>query len=97
MATKTYAKRYTEALQEAIAPLEVSDLGGGLIIATHGGPGGAVLTGYLPNADKRKPVAQVDVDRWIEAGVSRLRRDMYHYTEKAKADALELLKAIGEV
>ena len=56
-----------------------------------------MLTGYLPNADKRKPVAQVDVDRWIEAGVSRLRRDMYHYTEKAKADALELLKAIGEV
>lgn len=96
MATKTYANRFTEALQEALAPLEVSDLGGGLIIVSHGGPGGAVLTGYLPSADKRKPVAQVDVDRWIEAGVSRLRRDMSCYTEKAKADALELLKAIGE-
>lgn len=92
-----YADRFCQALQERLGgSVSVSDLGGGLIIATHGEPGGAAMSGYLPNADRRKSVSDIDVNRWVEGAASSLRRMIPAFTEKAAAESVAMLKEIGE-
>lgn len=91
----TYAARFTAALAAALPDgFTVSDLGHGLIIASHG-DGSAQLSGHLPDGDKRRAVLVVDVERWIKIATGRVRLHMAHYTPQAAQDATAMLAALS--
>jgi hypothetical protein len=89
----TYAQRFTEALALELGDaFTVHDMGSGLVIADHGA---ARLVGFLPDADRRRPVPPSHVRLWIDTATARERSNLPHYTPAARAAALAMLEAVA--
>lgn len=92
---RTYAEMFVEALTDHLPGkgFRVTDTQG-LIIVSHPKAGAGMISGWLPDGDRRRAVTEQDVTRWLDYAETKLRRDMAHYTATATTEANKLLSLI---
>lgn len=89
----TYADRFVAALSTALPGFTVENHQDRIVAYLDGV---RALSNFVPDVDKRNPVTPDDLSRWINGAYGQLRRDVYHYTPKAKADVAPALAVLAE-